>query len=353
MKTINRLLPSLPKPVTDRRETSGALVRFIYAFGLLMVIGYFVYYFGQVIIFFEGPGIVTADSKTISLPYIARVKSINVEPGKSVNQADMIATIYSPDLENEISKLLTSIATLNIHLQELKSKADISSSSIRLAEIRAKTAAIAENKVIASKPDHLNTSFKLDIIREAAIANQSSASLTSEKKRAEIEIDTINHLLDDLYKQLSRTRDEYNNGVIYAPTRGVIGSRVAHSGDTVVSGQNIAEIYDRNKSYVRWLMPYTKWRQPKINEKAYVLYGNNYLPGIVLEVSPVSDLMENKRTSVLREPEQGQVVKIKLLNMDEVLPVGAPVKVRMTYFSTLDRIYDNISFLLESNYGHY
>jgi hypothetical protein len=83
------------------------------------------------------------------------------------------------------------------------------------------------------------------------------------------------------------------------------------------------------------------------------VFGNNYLSGYVSDVSPVSDLMENKRTSILREPEQGQLVKIKLANKAIALPVGAQVTVRMTYFNSIDRIYGFFSSVMKSDYNHY
>lgn len=158
---------------------------------------------------------------------------------------------------------------------------------------------------------------------------------------------------ESLEKQLALTRNEYNEGKILSPKAGLIGSRVAHVGDTLIAGQSIAEVFDETDSYIKWLMPYTKWRQPKFNDTVYVVFGNNYLKGRVTQVVPITDLLDNKRTPVLREPEQGQIVKIKLEGDSEVIPIGAQVGVRMLYFSSLDKLYGIVSSFLASGYVHY
>jgi multidrug resistance efflux pump len=353
MKTINRLQPSLPTPVSDRRTTSGSLVRFLYATALIIIIGYFVYFFGHYLIFFEGPAVVYADVKALSLPFTMQIKKIYIEPGTQISKGDEVALVYSPEVTIEISRLLTSIATLEVQREELKTKADVSDASIYYAEIRNSAAINAENKVMLSRPNSLNTSFKLEVVREASLANQNAKNLKIEKERAIIEISTIDKLLNALKMQLTQAREDYQDGKVFSSMSGVVGARVAHAGETLIPGQNIAEVYDRTDFYLRWLMPYTKWHQAGVNDKVYIVFGNNYLSGYVSDVSPVSDLMENKRTSILREPEQGQLVKIKLANKKIALPVGAQVTVRMTYFNSIDRIYGFFSSVMKSDYNHY
>lgn len=353
MKTINRLQPSLPSPVADRRTTSGSLVRFLYATGLIAITGYFIYFFGHYLIFFEGPGVVVVDVKAISLPYTVQIKTIHIEPGMQVLNGDEIASVYSPDVTIEISRLMSSIAALEVQREELTTKALIADASIHYAEIRNGAAISAEKKILTSQQNSLNTSFKLEVIREAALANQTAKTLFIEKERAKTEIETIDGLLTSLREQLTRAKADYHDGRVLSPISGVVGARVAHAGETLIPGQNIAEVYDRKECYIRWLMPYAKWHQAKINDKVYVVFGNNYLSGFVSDVSPVSDLIESKRTSILREPEQGQLVRIKLDNITAAPPVGAPVIVRMTYFASIDRIYEIFSSLMKSDYNHY
>lgn len=353
MKTIHRLQPTLPTPVSDRRVTSGKVVRFFYAVGLIAVFGYFSYYFGQVLIFFEGPGVVMADVTSISVPFTSHIKNINVVPGVRIDKGEEIASVYSPDVNNEISRLLTSIAAVDQRQEELKAKIDVSESTKDLAKMRSLTARNAEQKVLSSRPDALNTAYKLEVMREAAAATQSLSQLVKDREGSVSELSTLEKIRFSLEKQLVTARDEYNDGKILSPMAGIVGSRTAHAGETLVPGQNVADIYDDTKSYIRWLMPYTKWRRPKVDDAVYVLFGNNYLKGYIWEVSSVTDLLENKRTSVLREPEQGQVVKIKMDYNTEILPVGAQVQVRMMYFSGLEKLYDVVSHTLRSNYINY
>jgi hypothetical protein len=353
MKVINRLLPTLPTPVSDRRITSGMQVRFFYALGLIAVFGYFIYYFGQVLIFIDGTGIVTSDVNSISVPFIANVKTINIQPGMKIDKGEEIATIYSPEINNELSRLLTTIASLEQRQEELKTKISIANSTLNHAKLRTAAAKSAEKKILLSKTNSLNTAYKLEVLREASTAAQSESQLSNEKERATIEINTLELKLSSLEKQLFIARTEYNNGKIVSMKAGVVGARIAHPGETLLPGQNIADVYDDTQNYIRWMMPYAKWHHPKANDQVYVIFGNNYLKGYVWEVSPVTDLLDNKRTSVLREPEQGQVVKIKLKNDTDALPIGAQVEVRMMYFKTFDWLYSFVSTFLRSNLNYY
>lgn len=339
--------PSSPQaPVSSRLVRSGALVRFIYAVGLTGLGVFFLYYFAQGFAFFEGPGIVTADASSISIPQIVHIKSVRISPGMRVQKGEEVAVAYAPEVNAEISRLLISNASLLEQRAQLKSKLGVANSAIDLAKVRSSAAKNAERRVLSSKAEALNTAYKLDVLREAATASQSESQLSVEKEIALVELEALENTNAALKRQLSVAREEYNDGKVVSPMTGVIGPRVAHPGDTLVPGQSIAEVYDETQSYIRWLMPYTKFRRPKVNDEVYVLFGNSYLKGYIAEVSLITDLMDNKRTTVLREPEQGQIVKIKLENGSEVLPVGAQVTIRMFYFSILDSLNQFVARLI-------
>lgn len=348
-----RAISTPPPEVTSRRVQGGSTVRLLYGSSLIVVFIFFIYHFGQVLIFFEGPGIVTADISSVSLPYTSHISSINITPGIKVDKGEELATAYSPEISAEISRILIGISNTTQQIDNLRTKLNVANSTLETAKIRASSASIAKKNVLGSRPEALNTTFKLDVLREAATAEQSAAQLAQDKEIAAAGIISMNKLRVDLERQLTITRRDYNEGKVLSPKAGLIGSRVAHVGETLIAGQSIAEVFDETDSYIKWLMPYTKWRQPKFNDPVYVVFGNNYLKGRVTEVVPITELLDNKRTPVLREPEQGQIVKIKLENDSEVLPIGAQVGVRMLYFSSLDKLYGFVSRILASGYVHY
>jgi multidrug resistance efflux pump len=325
---------------------SGSLVRFFYAVALTGLATFFLYYFAQGFAFFEGPGIVTADASSISIPQIVHIKTVRISPGMRVQKGEEVAVVYSPEVNAEISRLLISNAGLLQQRAQLKSKLGVANSVADIARVRSTAAKNAERRVLSSKPEALNTAYKLEVLREAATASQSESQLSVEKEIALVELESLENANAALKHQLSVARTEYNDGKVISPMAGVVGPRVAHPGDTLVPGQSIAEVYDETQSYIRWLMPYTKFRRPKVNDGVYVLFGNNYLKGYISEVSVITDLMDAKRTNVLREPEQGQIVKIKLENGSEVLPVGAQVTIRMFYFSILDTLNQFVARLI-------
>jgi multidrug resistance efflux pump len=339
-------LPSPQAPVSSRLVRSGALVRFIYAVGLMGLGVFFLYYFAQSLTFFEGPGIVTADASSISIPQIAHIKTVRISPGVRVQKGEEVTVAYSPEVNAEISRLLISIASLLQQRAELNVKFGVANSAIDLARVRSAAAKNAGRRVLSSRPEALNTAYKLDVLREAANASQSESQLSVERETALVELESLENTNAALKQQLALTRAEYNDGKVVSPMTGVIGSRVAHVGDTVVPGQSIAEVFDETQRYIRWLMPYTKFRRPKVNDSVYVIFGNSYLKGYIAEISSIADLMESKRTTVLREPEQGQIVKIKLDRRTEVLPVGAQVTIRMFYFSSLETLYQLFARLI-------
>ena len=350
MKEIDRLNPALPNPVVGRRSSSsGGTVRLIYASSIFVLAMYLSWYFGRIFVYLEGPGIVESEKSSVSVPYVANIKAIDVAPGAAVKKGQSLAVVFAPEMHREISRLTEEIGNFEQKEDELKIKIAVHNSVRDVLQLRGDETSRAKKKLLESKEASLATLYKLDVLKEAASASQAIAQFEEESKKAEARLKTLQKSKLKLEQQLASLLKEYNDGVLTSPMSGVIGPHIAHVGDTVVPGQNIAEVFDPKENFIKWLAPYHNFKNPTVGERVYVLYGNFYLKGRVVSIKSLADMVENKKGPSLHEPEQGQVAKVVLEDENSRIPIGAQVSVRLLYFRSLDHLYDIVSAMFKTD----
>src|SRR4051794_25443526 len=178
---INRLDPNVPDPVESRRRAAGRLVRMAYAAGVFSILGFFVIYFGSPFVFLGGSGAVSSPRHVISLPYTVQVSLMKVTPGAIVKAADEIAQVRSPAHDTLVATYLASLVDIASRSAELRVKARVAKDSLDVSRSyqRETEAALKQIEAMAGA----TTTFRLEILRERALANK--AVITQEAEFAE------------------------------------------------------------------------------------------------------------------------------------------------------------------------
>lgn len=130
---LRRLDPNVPDPVESRRTSSGRIVRFVYALGVTLVLGFFVFRFAAPLIFLSGPGIVSAPREIVSAPYIVQVQRVDVTPGATVQAGTPIALVRSPQVSETLANLTRALAEVTTREAELRVKARLARDSLESA----------------------------------------------------------------------------------------------------------------------------------------------------------------------------------------------------------------------------
>lgn len=338
MKILNRINKDLPDPIDSRRVSVSIFIRIFYAVGLMCIAGYFIYQFGRPLVFLEGTGIVTAPSYNVSVPYTAHIEHMNVISGIEVSRGDEIAILTSPEINRDIANLLSEISRVTEQLINLKIKDDIAAGSMPTAENRSSIATKSMNR-FNTLPRGMHTVFETEqLAREASQATEALQQLKAARSLAKVEIAELSDRKKEMEQLLSKIRSNFNDGVVYASISGVISTKIAHIGDTIIAGSTIAEILDKKRLYIDWYIPNFRLFNPKVDDPVFIIFGGDYLKGHITEILPISNVIEGKRQSILREPQSGQIARVSLDNKEFSLPLDSSLLVRMNYIGIMDTL---------------
>jgi len=335
---IRRLDPALPDPVESRRLGAGRLVRFIYALGVLGVLGFLVVRLGGPLVFLAGPGIVSANRDIVSLPYIVQVIRMDVAPGARVAAGQPVALVRSPQVSETVSNFTRALADVTSREAELRVKAQIARNSLEASRSRLRMAEDTLRR-LETNPNKESASlvYRAEVYRERAQAVENVMALEAEATEATAQLVRLAETRQQIQGQLDRTEREFDHGRVTAPVTGIISTRLAKAGETVVAGSSIAEIYQAGDLYVDWYISNFRLMDPQPGHKVFVVRGKDRVTGTIDEILPLSDSFDSKRSSILREPLAGQVARIRLDPGVESPALNSTVQVHMYYANLVDR----------------
>ena len=165
MLTAYEKRPVVPHPVKARRASSGLPVRIAYGAGLIAVGLYLAWHFGRSMLFLEGTGTVSAPLYVVSTPHLSQISYVNVTPGIMVADGDLLATLESTQLDQEINSLERILVEQSHREADLRIRLRIAMATMDLARDRLAIAEEAFSRIDASNtavtraaPD-LNESF--------------------------------------------------------------------------------------------------------------------------------------------------------------------------------------------------
>lgn len=338
-REIQRLDTNVPDPVESRRAGAGRLVRFIYGALVFGILGFFVIRFGAPLVLLNGPGVVTAQLSAISSPYLVQIKRMEVRPGAKVETGALIATVSSPQVDQTSSDLLRALAEITGSEVELRVKARVARDSVEAARSRSEMAGDTLQRLEkANSGEDFGLIYRTDVYRERAIAMQSLLALEAEADEATAQLERLEAVRREIRGQFDAVKREFDDGRVLSPASGIVAPRTSHAGETVVAGSSIAEIFLDGDTFVDWYIPNFRLIDPRPGQRVLVVYGRTRLPGTISEILPISDQLESRRSSILREPSAGQIGRIRF-DPGAVPPtLNATVHVHMYYSEFTDRI---------------
>ena len=334
MNEMRRL--DIPDPVDSRRSSSGRMVRFFYASGLICMGMFLIWYFGKPLVILQGPGIVTAKRYVISAPYTTHIEKLAVSPGQSVKAGDAIAIVSSFEVEKYISDLLkvvvdeTTEATA-LSIKVAVAKATRQSSMKRLAAANDSVARFenAPNPAAASLP------YRAEVYREQALAMLAVSQSDAEGNEAAAQLSKLAVNMKLIGDQLSRIRQNYNEGRMLAPVSGVLSARMAESGETIVAGGVIAEVFDTSDIYIDWTIPALRMIQPNVGDAVSVSNNTETFRGTISELFALSEDFGGGNKSIMSDPKSGQIARVRADNRTRLVVLNTEVRVRMHYSDSL------------------
>ena len=327
---LNRLDPSVPDPVESRRRAAGRLVRAAYSTIVFGMLAFFVIYFGRPLVYLGGSGLVSSPMVVVSSPYVVQVKNIRVVRGSVVEAGEAIAQVWSPEQDNIVANYMRGLAEVAGRSAELRIKQRVAQESLAAARSYVQVTEEAVNRVVEASGS-ATTAFRMEVFRERAVARKALVSLEAEAAEAATQLASLDELSRQIREHLDDVERNFSGGRIVAPIAGIIPTRPARAGQSVLAGSPIAEIRDPSDIYVYWYIPNERFADPRVGREVAVLFGNWRIFGTIIEIMPVSDADLGTQAGIARERVNTQIARIRLHPGQDPPAFNSTVHVRMYY----------------------
>ena len=254
--------------------------------------------------------VVAAVSPSLFAPAAGTI-SLLVEAGAVVNEGQPLATIDSPDLQNQLQQEQATLDGLSVEFDrqriETKQKALDNRKNIDLTKVtliaadRERRRAEAGYKIEAiSEIDFEKTKDDLETARlahEHAVADASldDERLVFELKTRELQVSRQQMLVQDLLRQV----DDLN---MRSPVNGIVGNLMVDQKAAVSRNQVVMAVVDLTAFEIEAQVPESYADDLGLGMLAEVLVGNQKHPGVLVSVSP--EIIQNQVTTRVRFAEE-------------------------------------------------
>jgi len=253
--------------------------------------------------------VVAAVSPSMFAPAAGTI-SLLVEAGAVVNEGQPLATIDSPDLQNQLQQEQAALDELSVEFDrqriETKQKALDNRKNIDLTKVtliaaeRERRRAESGYKIEAiSEIDFEKTKDDLETARlahEHAVADASldDERLVFELKTRELQVSRQQMLVQDLLRQV----DDLN---MRSPVNGIVGNLMVDQKAAVSRNQVVMAVVDLTAFEIEAQVPESYADDLGLGMQAEVLVGNQKHPGVLVSVSP--EIIQNQVTTRVRFAE--------------------------------------------------
>lgn len=290
------------------------------------------------------------DVRTVSLAFqvSGKIDSLNFEEGQKVKKGDVIATLDNALYREYLKQIEAQVEVQKAKIQKLEKgyrKEEISKARANMEQkkalmenaqttFRRYEKLLTTNSTSEDKYDSAKTAY------ESAKALYAYAESSFELLKNGYEKEDIlsaKAQLSALESQKNQHQIHLNDTILYAPSDGLILTRVHEVGSIVNASQTVVEMAIEDKYWVRSYISERYLGLIKPGMKALVYTDNNKEKAYHGEVSFISPLAEFTPKSVQTEDLRTDLVyrfRIVLDKYDEMIKQGMPVSIKFTDLKT-------------------
>ena len=181
-------------------------------------------------------------------------------------------------------------------------------------------------------------SYQLEIVRERALARKAVVAQEAEVAEAAVQLTVLDRLDRQLRARLDQVDLDFADGRIFAPIGGIVSTKLARVGQSLVAGNAIAEILDPGDVFVDWHIPNTRLFDAQVGNAVFVVFGKRRYPGKITEILPVSDVYAGTQPTMILDRQATQIARIRF-DLATVPPaLNSTVYVHMYYTEAAARL---------------
>ena len=309
----------------QRYESSGRIVRLLYSLLILAVIAYAVYFFGRPFLVLEGTGEVVAPEQDISVPFIADIRMVHVEPGQRVYSGARLVTL---DRAGQAAALRDVNAAIVDRAREINETRRALSVARRMQPTLKKRyeALQAVIEQTSDRRDAVDALTRAGLERELSDARTDWAENQAAREQLPGLLDELTDSRAELLKRRGEILTTWQNRQLLAREQGTVSSRLVSVGDTVTPGEVILSLLDAEQKYILWELPGDLLRLPRVGERVTIESAEGTHYGVVDRLLPLSESVTAKSTN------PSQLVEVAITDPTADLPLEASVTVSLRYF---------------------
>ncbi|MEZ5829390.1 MAG: hypothetical protein R3D30_14425 [Hyphomicrobiales bacterium] len=316
----------------EKRIVRGRTGRAIYLTLLaLFALGVLNYMFGDYVLL-NADGLVLRDENVIATPYVARVESVDIKEGQSVDSGMPLLKLQSTELLERLADLSTTRAELIAKATDFKVRAESVAELLPLAERRAAEAVNTIKQFDNLANEKLVTSARYqEALRVSYEASRDRLNLLTQSKVLSEELASLDQALKDANQAIANLEQVYANGLVVSPTDGAIGAVIPAVGNVYRPGDPILTVYSGDE-YVLVYLPRRYLFPIEVGMRVEVTDGRDIATGVVAEILPVTDTLPKEFQNTFKPSDRNQLAKIKL---DGGAPFPLNQKVSVSRYSSV------------------
>jgi len=317
---------------SERRVMRGRTGRTIYLL-LLFIFALTVanYMFGDFFLL-QADGLVLRDQHVVATTYVARVESVDVKEGQTLEKGSVLLKLQSSEMLERLADLSTKRAELVAKATDFKVRAESVVELLPLAERRESEAArtIVQFDTLAAAKLVTSARYQ-EALRSNYEASRDRVNLLTQSKVLKEELSALNKALADASGALSKLQALYSDGIVRAPVSGSVGAVIPLVGNVYRPGEPILSIYSGDP-YVLVYLPRRYLFPIYVGTELRLTDGRDVADGVIAEILPVTDTLPKEFQNTFQPQDRNQLAKIKLAS-----PSAFPLnqKVSVSRYSTL------------------
>jgi multidrug resistance efflux pump len=316
--------------LTNQVRPGQSMARRIYLGALLLGAGWIGMQFAGPMMFMDADGLVIQEREVVAPAFAAQVVTVDVNPGAFVRRGQVIGTVMSAQMLEQISDLTLRQSQWRLRRVQIDARAGAIRAVLPAADKRATDAESVMLVVNRAKVRGFTTvTRQAQVSQERYAALQEATSLRAELAGLVGERLELGDNLARVGRELTKASATYHDGTITAPVDGTIGPKVVVPGTTLGTGDNFAEIHHGTK-YVVAYVPTNRFYAVSPGEQVVITDGVNRQMGHILRVEVIADKVPAEFQSGFRSVDRQQVVRVVTDDLS-VFPLMAKIKVSNTY----------------------
>jgi len=258
--------------------------------------------------------IVAAHSPKLYAPAVGTVTML-FNPGASVKTGEVLASVDSPELTNQLKQEQAKLASLGIELERtqiaakqarMKSRQEVQLEEV-LLEAAKRELRRAEHSIQIKAISQLDYEKAIDELKRSQLKYDFAVEQAQlQKENQAFELKTLQFSYNQFKLQVENTERQVNELQIVAPVNGVVGAWLVDQKAAVARNQPLLTVVDLSSFEVEIEIPESYVDQLGIGMNAKVHYNGNDYEAQVMRVSPeVIDKIVKGRLAFSHEPPPG------------------------------------------------